>query len=139
RIVGFERAAEMMRTGRAISSREALEWGLISEEVEGDLVGRAIELARGLADGTVEAPRVETGPIADAPASLPAVDLGPPSRAAGAILWRVALEGARLPVAEGVAREALAFGEVSATKDMRIGVENFLKNGPRAKAEFEHA
>ena len=34
--------------------------------------------------------------------------------------------------------DLIILGEVSGTKDMRIGVENFLKNGPRAKAEFVH-
>ena len=55
-----------------------------------------------------------------------------------AILCRVVLEGARKPLVEGIALEAAAFGEVCATRDMRIGVENFLTNGPRAKAEFVH-
>ena len=39
---------------------------------------------------------------------------------------------------EGIAFQAKCFGEVCGTKDMRIGVENFLKNGPRSKAEFVH-
>ena len=39
---------------------------------------------------------------------------------------------------EGLALEARCFGEVCATQDMRIGVANFLANGPRAKAEFVH-
>jgi hypothetical protein len=30
------------------------------------------------------------------------------------------------------------FGACCATEDMRIGVANFVKNGPRAKAAFVH-
>ncbi|MFG0317533.1 MAG: 3-hydroxyacyl-CoA dehydrogenase/enoyl-CoA hydratase family protein [Planctomycetota bacterium JB042] len=138
RIIGFERAAEMMRTGRPISSAEALTWGLISEEVEGDLVGRAVELARGLADGTVAAPPFEAGPLEDVPDALPDLDIGHRSRAVDAILCRVILEGAKRPLVEGIALEARAFGEICATRDKRIGVENFHRNGPRAKAEFVH-
>ena len=36
---------------------------LISEAVEGDLVDRAVELAKGLAAGSVEAPTMPTGPL----------------------------------------------------------------------------
>lgn len=139
RIVGFEKAAEMMRTGRPLSSAEAHTCGLISEEVEGDVVARAVELARGLADGTVDAPAFESGPLSDAPAALPELDIGHRSRAVDAILCRVILDGAKHALVDGIALEAKAFGEVCATRDMRIGVENFLKNGPRAKAEFAHA
>ena len=42
-------------------------------------------------------------------------------------------------VRDGVALESRCFGEVCGTKDMRIGVENFLQNGPKSKAEFVHA
>ncbi len=139
RLIGIERAAMLMRTGRPISSAEALELGLISEEVDGDLVPRAVELARGLADGTVARPAFETGPLSDVPASLPDVDIGHRSRRVDEILCRTILGGARLALKGGLALEAQAFGEVCETKDMRIGVENFLKNGPRAKAEFVHA
>jgi hypothetical protein len=44
-----------------------------------------------------------------------------------------------LPLRDGIALEAKCFGEVCGTKDMRIGVESFLKNGPRAAAPFVHA
>ena len=46
---------------------------------------------------------------------------------------------ARMDLRQGIALEARCFGEVCGTKDMRIGVDNFLKNGPRAKAPFVHA
>ncbi len=139
RIVGIEKAAELMRTARPISSDEAQQLGLISEQVDDDLVGRAIELAKGLADGSVQAPKMPTGPLENVPASLPDVDIKHRSKAVDAILVKAILEGAKLPLRDGVALESRCFGEVCGTKDMRIGVDNFLTNGPRAKAEFTHA
>ena len=41
-------------------------------------------------------------------------------------------------VHDGIAYEAKCFGEVCGTKDMRIGVDNFITNGPRSKADFVH-
>ena len=73
------------------------------------------------------------------PASLPTVDIGHRSRAVDAILCKAILGGAKLPLREAIAFEAKCFGEVCATKDMRLGVESFLKNGPRAPAPFVHA
>jgi hypothetical protein len=34
--------------------------------------------------------------------------------------------------------ESKCFGEVCGLEDMRIGMENFMKNGPRVKAEFKN-
>ena len=49
------------------------------------------------------------------------------------------LEGAKKNLRDGIALEAECFGDVCATKDMRIGVTNFLENGPRSPAQFVHA
>jgi len=51
RLIGFEKAAEMIRNANPISSDQALEYGLVSELVEGDVLPRAIELAREIAEG----------------------------------------------------------------------------------------
>jgi hypothetical protein len=77
--------------------------------------------------------------MTDVPAALPAVDIGHRSRKVDEILGRAILQGARLPLHEGLALEARCFGEVCATRDMRIGVENFLKNGPKTPAPFGHS
>jgi enoyl-CoA hydratase/3-hydroxyacyl-CoA dehydrogenase len=139
RLIGIEPAAALMRTARPVSSADALDLGLISEAVDGDLLDRAVELAKGLAAGTVEPRRVPTEPMADVPDSLPEVDIKHRSRAVDAILCKAILEGAKRPLRDGIAFEAECFGEVCGTEDMRIGVDNFLTNGPRAKAEFKHA
>ncbi len=139
RIIGIAKAAELMRTGRPVGSAEAHAIGLISEEVEEGLLRRAVELARGLAGGRVRAPACPSGPMPEVPPALPALDIQHLSRKVDAILCRAILEGARLSLDRGLALEARCFGEVCATRDMRIGVENFLKNGPKAKAQFVHA
>jgi hypothetical protein len=64
------------------------------------------------------------------------VDLGHLSRAVDDIMRKAILEGASLPLSEGLRFEAKCFGEVCGLEDMKIGVSNFMKNGPRAKAAF---
>ena len=78
-------------------------------------------------------------PLENVPESLPEVDIKHRSKAVDAILVKAILEGAKLDLRAGVALESHCFGEVCGTKDMRIGVDNFLTNGPRAKAAFVHA
>jgi len=46
--VGMPRAREMLYTGRVVAAAEALAWGLVSEVAE-DVVGRALEVAEGVA------------------------------------------------------------------------------------------
>lgn len=138
RLIGIEPAAEMLRTGRPISSARAAELGLVREEVAGDVVGAAVELARAAARGEVTFDPIPSGPLPDVPAALPKVELGHLSKAIDPIICRAIVEGARLPLRDGLRHEAELFGDVVKTKDMRIGVTTFLKQGPRAKAEFVH-
>ena len=138
RLVGLERANEMLRTCRPISSEKALAFGLIREEVSGDLVGRAVQLAKDMAAGKAARSRMDEGPMRDVPASLPAVEIGHLSKKVDQILQKAILGGAKLPLKDAIPFEAKCFGEVCGTEDMRIGVDNFLKNGPRAKAPFVH-
>ena len=70
--------------------------------------------------------------------TLPDVELGHLSRAVDEVMRKAILEGAKLPLAEGLRLEAKCFGEVVALEDMKIGIANFLKNGPRAKASFQN-
>ncbi|MFQ5507031.1 MAG: enoyl-CoA hydratase/isomerase family protein, partial [Planctomycetota bacterium] len=142
RLIGFEKAAELLRSGRPISPQEALECGLVSELVDGtivDLRNRAVALARDLAEGRASVTPIPSEAMSPVPDSLPALELGHLSRAVDAIVVAAILEGARLPLKEGIALEARKFGEVCGLKDMRIGVENFIANGPRAKAAFVHS
>lgn len=138
RLVGLERAAELLRTGRPFSSAEAVEWGLVREEVEGDLIGRAIELARQAARGEVTLEPINREPL-QVPTALPEVNLRHLSKSVDGILCRAILEGCAKPLDQGLKFESKMFGAVCATRDMRIGVDNFIKNGPKSKAEFVHA
>jgi len=139
RLIGLDEAQVLLRTGRPISSAKALELGLISEEVEGDLLQRAIHLAGSLASGELPRPQIHHEAMEGVPASLPPVDIGHLSRKVDEILCKAILEGAKMDLRRGIAFEAECFGEVCGTKDMRIGVQNFIANGPRSKAEFVHA
>ncbi|HUU00208.1 MAG TPA: 3-hydroxyacyl-CoA dehydrogenase/enoyl-CoA hydratase family protein [Myxococcota bacterium] len=138
RWIGVEKAAEMLRTGRPISGKQGVELGLFREEVERTaLIERAIELARDLAAGSVDLKPMTREPI-DTPDRLPEIDIGHLSKAIDAIVCRAIVEGCSRPLAEGLKFESEMFGECVKTRDMKIGLENFLKNGPRAKAEFVH-
>jgi enoyl-CoA hydratase/carnithine racemase len=79
-IVGRGRALEMILTGRVVAADEALRWGLVNEVVDdGQHLERALEIAEGLA-------------------AFPQPTMLSDRRAA--------LEGAGLPLAEGLALEA---------------------------------
>lgn len=54
RIIGHGRAAELLFTGRSMSAEEGERWGFFNRIVE-DVQGEALELARSLADGPVQA------------------------------------------------------------------------------------
>ena len=137
RLVGLELAASMLRTGRALSGREAVECGLIREEVEGDLLSAAVDLARKAARGEVDLHHVDPRPV-ESTAPLPSVDLGHRSRAIDALICRAITEGCRRPLGEGLRFESEIFGSCCATDDMRIGVRTFQESGPRARAAFVH-
>lgn len=140
RLIGLEKAAEMLRTGRPISSSKAVEYGLIQGEVARDqLLPEAIKLARGLVDGSAEVPEIKRDAFEDAPESLPEVNIGHLSKAIDGIIVRAILGGAKKTLADGLVYEAELFGDVCQTKDMDIGLTNFLTKGPKSKAEFSHS
>ena len=91
-----------------------------------------------MADGKTPRSRMAEGPMSDVPESLPPIEIGHLSRRVDEILQKAILGAAKLPLAEAVPFEAKCFGEVCGTEDMRIGVANFLANGPRSKADFVH-
>lgn len=137
RLVGVERAAAMLRTGRALSGREAVECGLIREEVEGDVVDAAIALAHAAARGDVTLKPIDAKPMA-VPPVLPPIELGHLSRAIDGLICRAITDGCRRPLADGLRLESELFGSCCATEDMHIGVRTFQTSGPRAKAVFVH-
>ncbi len=137
RLVGISKAAEILRTARPVSSREAVEIGLAREEVEGDLVEAAATLVRQIADGTVAAPKIETGPLSDIP-KPENIDIGHHSKAIDSILINAIYHGARMTLADGLELESRSFGRCIETEDMWIGLETFMSKGASAKAPFVH-
>ena len=70
------------------------------------------------------------------PEQLPEVNIGHLSTRIDELLVKATIEGAKTTLAKGLVIEAEVFGECLGTKDMGIGMGNFLKNGPKVKAEF---
>jgi enoyl-CoA hydratase/carnithine racemase len=137
RLVGVERAAEMLRTGKVVGAEEACAWGWASGTPEADIVGAAKALLRRHLAGEVKLAPVDPAPV-KLPERLPPVDLGHRSLSIDAILVDVIREGLRLPLADGLRVESRGFGRCRATVDMDIGMRNFVQNGPRVPAVFLH-
>lgn len=137
RIIGLTAAWPILRTGNPISSKKALELGLIQEEVEGDVKEAGIALVKKLISGETSAPFIEKNPL-KIPDELPEVDIGYLSKKTDEIMQRVILEGAKMTLEEGLKHEAKVLGELVLTKDMRIGMETFAKFGPKMQARFSH-
>ncbi len=137
RLVGMEKAWPILRNANPISSAYAKEIGLIQDEVEGDLIEAAMDWVKKILTGKVQTPSIQKGPIS-IPSKLPEIDIGHLSRKTDALLQKATLEGAKMTLEEGLKLEARVFGECLLTQDMKIGMENFIKNGPRANANFVH-
>ncbi len=138
RIIGFEKAAEMIRTANPISSDQAYEYGLVNELVEGDVVERAVQLAHEIVEGKAQIKPMEMGPLSDVPDTLPDVDIGYHSKVIDKLTVNAILEGAKMTLGDGLKNEAKWFGQCWTTEDNRIGLTTFTEKGARAKAEFVH-
>ena len=79
-----------------------------------------------------------TEALADVPPTLPTVDIGHRSRAIDAVLCDAIIAAANTTLSEGLRVENEAWGKICETKDMRIGIDTFLSEGPRGKAAFVH-
>ena len=110
---------------------------LLEEFLEGNVLDAGIAFVKKVIAGDVDVKPINRDPI-DIPGSLPDVDIGHLSRKTDEILKKAILEGAKLTLEEGLELEARLFGECVRTKDMRIGMDNFMKFGPKQKARFAH-
>jgi enoyl-CoA hydratase/carnithine racemase len=137
RLIGVERAADLLRTGRMIGAAEACAWGWATGEPAEEPVAAAVALVRQALAGTVTLAPLDPAPLPPL-GPLPELDLGQRSLAIDAILVDVLREGLRRPLPEGLAIEARGFGRCKATVDMDIGMKNFVQNGPRVPAAFLH-
>ena len=138
RLIGMEKAWSILRNANPISSAQAKEFDLIQEEVEGDLIATAIDWVHKILEKKVQVQAIPKGPI-PVPSKLPEVNIGHLSRKIDSLLQKAIVEGAKMPLEEGLKLEAKIFGRCLLTKDMRIGIENFIKNGPKINAVFIHA
>ncbi len=137
RLVGVERAAELLRSARTIGAREAWEWGWASAPPAPDVVAEAGTLLRRHLAGEVKLKRISPEPL-PLPDTLPDVDTGHRSRAIDAILEEVLRDGLRRPLDDGCMVEAAGFARCHGTVDYDIGMKNFIQNGPRVPAVFMH-
>jgi enoyl-CoA hydratase/3-hydroxyacyl-CoA dehydrogenase len=137
RLVGIEKAWPILRNSNPISSAEAKAIGLIQEEVEGDVIEAGFNWVKNILSGKVKPPSIPKSPIA-IPSKLPEVDIGHLSRKIDELLQKAILEGAKMTLEDGLKLEAKIFGECFSTQDRKIGIDNFMKNGPKVNANFVH-
>jgi enoyl-CoA hydratase/3-hydroxyacyl-CoA dehydrogenase len=138
RLVGLENAWPILRNGNPISSEHAKKIGLVLEEITGDMVEEGVKLAQKIASGEVRIQPINRKPL-DVPANLPQVDIGHLSKRIDELVQKAVVGGAKMTLEEGLKHEARTFGECLNTKDTKIGMDNFLKNGPKVNAGFVHA
>jgi len=137
RLVGFERALELLRTGRTVNAQEACEIGWAYGKPVEDPVRAAKELIREHLAGKVKLAPVDPAPLA-VPDRIPKLDIGHRSLLIDAILVDAVKRGVQLPLDEGLLMEAKAFADTKETIDADIGIKNFILNGPRIPAAFMH-
>ncbi|HWH33285.1 MAG TPA: enoyl-CoA hydratase-related protein [Egibacteraceae bacterium] len=104
RLVGPRRALELLLTGRPLSAREALDWGIVTAvHPDGELLDAARELAARLAEG--------------------------PTRAYGAAK-RLVRSGWELPLEAQMERESAELAAMARGRDGREGVAAFTERRP---------
>ncbi len=110
RTIGPARAKELIFTGRVLSAREALEWGLVNAVVpSAELMDRTLEVARKIAAN---------------------------SRLAITSAKQAIVQGLDLSRADGVRLENDLFADLFATADQKEGLRAFLE---KRKPEFKGA
>jgi enoyl-CoA hydratase / 3-hydroxyacyl-CoA dehydrogenase len=137
RLVGVDIAAEILRTARPVSGKEALEIGLVDLEIEGDLIEGAVDFAKKLVKGEVK-PRDFMKEGVNEDITPKEINIGHLSKKIDKIMNKAIYDGIKLPLDQALELESKLFGECISTEDMRIGLNNFLENGPRVKADFVH-
>jgi len=137
RLIGVDLAAEILRTGRPVTGKEAVEIGLVDKEVEGDLIGEAVKYTQQIIRGEIRTKKLAKEPTEEefSPKDL---NIGHLSKKIDGIITKAIYDGAHMTLLEGLDLESKLYGECVLTEDMKIGMENFKTNGPKAKAEFVH-
>ncbi len=136
RLVGIERALDMLRTGRTITANDAWTFGWASAPPSAEVGKAACDLVRAHINKSVSLAPVD--PKSVPTPVVPKADIGHRSLAIDAILVDVVRRGLALPLDEGLRVEAAGFARCKTTVDMDIGMKNFIQNGPRVPAVFMH-
>ncbi len=137
RLVGFERAIDLLRTAKSIGAKDACAWGWAHGSPVDDPLTEAKALIGRVLDKKETIGPVDPKPMS-VPEKLPPAAIGHRSLAIDAILVDVVRRGLAKPLAEGLVIEADGFSRCKATVDMDIGMKNFVQNGPRVPAAFLH-
>jgi enoyl-CoA hydratase / 3-hydroxyacyl-CoA dehydrogenase len=137
RLVGVEKALELLRTGRTIGAKEACAIGWATGEPASDPIAAAKALIRDHVAGKVKLATVNPDPVA-VPDAIPNIDIGHRSLLIDKFLVNAVKQGLRLPLDEGLKVEAKTFADTKETVDADIGIKNFIQNGPRTPAAFMH-
>jgi enoyl-CoA hydratase/3-hydroxyacyl-CoA dehydrogenase len=137
RLIGLEKAAEMLRTAGTIGAEEACNLGWASGEPAVDPVATGKDVVRAHLDGSAPITPLNTGPL-EMPAILPIVDIGHRSLAIDRILTDTLFAGLVTDLDSGLEIEAQSFARCKGTVDYDLGMTNFIQNGPRVPAVFMH-
>lgn len=135
RLVGLEAALRMIRTGAPVMAADACRMGWAHGEPTADPAAAAAALIAAHNAGEAKVAPVSEAPM-EVPATLPKVDLGHHSLTIDAIVVDVMRRGLATTLDAGLAIEAAGFGACTQTVDMKIGMTNFMQNGPRVPALF---
>ena len=135
RLIGLERALDLLRSGRPVGANEACAWGWATGSPAADVVGAAKDLIRRHLAGEAVVRALDPAPLA-VPDRLPSIDIGHHSLVTDTILMSVIRDGLPKPLGEGLAIEAAGFARCRQTVDYDVGMKNFMQNGPRVPAVF---
>ncbi|HXW63170.1 MAG TPA: 3-hydroxyacyl-CoA dehydrogenase NAD-binding domain-containing protein [Candidatus Acidoferrales bacterium] len=116
RLVGVERAIEMCTAGKPVKATEAVQFGLIDQAVEGDLLRAAIAFARAVAANPIRKTRERSDKLGDAQQNAPifaAARENARKKYRGMICQLLAIDAieaaTKLPFEKGCAEEARLF------------------------------
>lgn len=138
RLVGVAKGLGLLRTAATLSSDEALAAGVVRSLASADdVVDAAVQLCAEVAAGQTRLPVLQQGPLTDAEVNTHD-DIGHRSRAVDAVLCEVVRAGARTDLRAGMDAELDGFARICALQDMRIGVQTFVQQGPKAVPAFVH-
>jgi enoyl-CoA hydratase / 3-hydroxyacyl-CoA dehydrogenase len=129
RIVGLEKAHEMLATASIISAEQACSIGWAFGTPMDDAIKGAKELIRKHLSGEVKLQPLNHSPLGES-VRLNWMDIGHHSIVIDSILRDVLEAGLKMNLPEGMKYEAKGFGRCRNTQDMSIGMANFLQNGP---------